>query len=988
MLSERENVVRLVQAAGTTHEMPSGDWPDISIVAIGASAGGLEALDRFFSSLPPCPNTAFVVIQHLSPDHKSMMGDILSRHTTMPVHVAEQEMHVLPGHAYVIPPGMTMTLVGSERIRLTPKPARGLSLPIDDFFISLATELQDRAIGIVLSGTGSDGSRGILVLSDAGAWVFAQDPDTAKFDGMPRSAIATGVVDKVLSPEGLAAAVAACVMSATDRKSQSPTTIQEADNVDALSMLLGQLASTLTIDFQEYKNNTIMRRIERRMNACGCNTFKDYLDYTKRVPSEIFRLRKELLIPVSAFLRDPDSFEALKALVLIPLIHRHALPKAPPIRVWVTATAKGEEAYTVAMLIDATMREIGVLVDFKVFATDVEASYVEAAAEGRFAVDAVAALPLQWVERYFNYSPDGTAVHIASNLRQKIVFACHNLLSDPPLTNMDLVSCRNMLIYLRPTAQTRVLQRLAYSLKVGGCLFLGSSESLLDEGVHFSIVDSRHKLFQLADRSMGFPVSSVSRALSTPRMRSGRHGRGFGSEAGNQTSVVDAATSELIARYSPASLLVAASRELVHVYGQGQEYLQFQDGRASLDIIDLLPKAVGAVAAALIASVFRDNRPQRSSAVEMEVGGRGVRVFLSVFPVDQQGKTEHVLLCFEPDLSVTGAASVLTPSEIDQITLRRIADLENELALTRASLQESIGELGAANEELQATNEEMVAANEELHSTNEELQSVNEELHTVNAEFQSKIQMLDGVNADLESFIGAIRIPTLIVDEQLCLQRFTPQATLLFRLRDVDMGRPIDELNHRLNYPEIYDDLRRAIQDGQASSKRVTTQNGQHYLADVQPYTIRSDKQRRAVVTFIDVTKLHDARRLQLVLDALPANVAVLDHLGEIQLVNAAWRNFALGNGATDMGSTGIGIDYLEICRHSALTEPYAQQAFDGVSAVLKRSIPSFELCYPCHSPDERRWFLMHVTPLDFDEGGCVISHLNITALLDPARKT
>ncbi|MFN7883802.1 MAG: PAS domain-containing protein, partial [bacterium] len=230
--------------------------------------------------------------------------------------------------------------------------------------------------------------------------------------------------------------------------------------------------------------------------------------------------------------------------------------------------------------------------------------------------------------------------------------------------------------------------------------------------------------------------------------------------------------------------------------------------------------------------------------------------------------------------------------------------------------------------------------------------------------------------------------PTLIVDEQLCLQRFTPQATLLFRLRDVDMGRPIDELNHRLNYPEIYDDLRRAIQDGQASSKRVTTQNGQHYLADVQPYTIRSDKQRRAVVTFIDVTKLHDARRLQLVLDALPANVAVLDHLGEIQLVNAAWRNFALGNGATDMGSTGIGIDYLEICRHSALTEPYAQQAFDGVSAVLKRSIPSFELCYPCHSPDERRWFLMHVTPLDFDEGGCVISHLNITALLDPARKT
>lgn len=944
----------------------------LRVVALGASAGGLEALERFFDAVPSCPDAAFVVIQHLSPDHRTMMDELLRRHTLMPVEVVDRDMPIVAGHVYVIAPGKLMQQQGGW-LRLSPKPSAGLSLPIDVFFASLARDAGASSIGIVLSGTGSDGTQGVVALDAVGAWVLVQDPVSARFDGMPRSAIAAGVADRVLDPDALGHEVAALLEPGHEPRRGPGMLRQVADDPQALHQTLALLGRATRVDFSHYKPATVLRRLERRLHATGSATLDAYRQRLIDDSAEADTLRAELLIPVTAFFRDREAFAALRELVLRPLIRERAVPGATPLRVWVAATATGEEAYSIAMTIEAVAEELGVLVAYKIFATDVEPTFLARASAGRFAREVFDTLPPEY-RHHFIVHDDGLQIDPA--LRQHVVFARHDLLADPPFTQLDLVTCRNMLIYLRPAAQDRVLRRLEQSLRVGGTMFLGGSESLQTGATSFEPLDARHKLFRLTQRPpplplndlLGDPIRSTRRPVSTPP----------------RSRVIDLAVESLLAQFTPAAMVITASRELVHLFGEGQRFLRLPAGGATLDVLQLVDPALAPVLSTMVYAAVRDRKPQVSRPVQVGGTEPPMRIRLRAIPLREEGTAPHLVVSFEDVSEPLPADAGAEPvADLPEQERRHIAELEGELAETRANLQSTIQDLGTANEELQATNEELMAANEELQGTNEELQSVNEELHTVNAELQGKIEQLNAANADLEGLTRAGRVATVFVDAQLTVLRFTPEAVPLFRLRDSDIGRTLSDMAHTLDYPALFDDLRHALGRGEGRSCEVRGHDGRDYLATVLPYGDALSASPKAVVTFIDISQLREMEELQDVLDAQPAHIAVVDADGSIRRVNRAWREFAAANGLHEGGAAvGPGCRYLDSCEAAAADDPSAARAAEGLRAVIEGRSRSYVGLYPCHSPTEQRWFLMHATPLAGRRQGAVVSHLNVTGWL------
>jgi two-component system, chemotaxis family, CheB/CheR fusion protein len=960
-------------------------WPAFNgpVIGIGASAGGLDALDRLFSSLAPDTGAAYVVIQHLSPDHKSMMDNLLARHTAMPVRVAEHEMPLAADAVYLIPPGKTMRVAG-DLLLLAPKPEHGLSLPIDIFFHSLAEQCGERAIAVVLSGTGSDGSRGLTAVNAAGGFVFVQEPQTAKFDGMPRSAIATGQVDVVAPAEDLALRLmthlrAPRLLAGGPGARMSPATLP-------LDGILERLLVSSGIDFREYKPTTVLRRIERRMQVLRAASLADYQERLAANPDEQALLRRELLIPVTRFFRDTEAFQELADAVVQPLLQEG--DGAEPIRCWVACCATGEEAYSLAILIAEAFRRLGpgqAQRPVKIFATDVEAQYLEHAAAGQYPETIAAEVSAQRLQQFF-IERSGTYV-VRPEIRQMVIFARHNLVADPPFTRMHLVSCRNALIYFQPVAQERALQRLQYALLPGGHLFLGPSESLGILQHEFAPLPGRHKLFKLLRRER------MSVSLELPgRHRPTAERRGFRSPG---AALAQPSTADWVAQgqrqlqrtYGPLSLLVGPGRDLLHVYGDAAGLLQLSTGEATLDVLKLLPRELGWAAGLLLQAVPVDGQARQSAALRLPAAaaanGSAVRlVRLTARPL-ADAPAGMVLLSLEP---LDAAAEPASPTEVAALDLAqqaRVEALERELELTHDNLQASIEALETANEELQATNEELMASNEELQSTNEELQSVNEELYTVNAEYQEKVDILNTVNADLESISKAAAIPTLFVDEQLVLTRFTPEASLLFKLRPGDRGRSIEDFANTLDYPELFTDLRHTLASGKALEREVKSRDGQWWMARLQPYlrpyNAATPGLARAVLTFFNISSVKDSQRLQAVVDSLAEHVAVVDPQGTITLVNAAWRRFASDHGDEALQHSGPGRNYLQVCANAAASDDDARRAYEGLSAVLSGQAQRFTLQYPCHTADRSRWFLMHVAPVAHPGGGAVVSHIDIT---------
>ncbi|HRK36751.1 MAG TPA: CheR family methyltransferase [Burkholderiaceae bacterium] len=989
-----------VGQASTSEAEPTNK---LHVVAIGASAGGLDALEKLFAALPPDTGAAFVVIQHLSPDHKSMMASLLARHTSMPVVMVEENMPIQANKVFLIPPGSIMHTDG-QLLRLTPKSPRTLTLPIDVFFQSLATHHGDHAVGVVLSGTGSDGTRGAGAINEAGGFLIAQDPENAKFDGMPRSVIATGLVDAILPIEGIAQRVVAHI---TNQAAPLGEGMHEALQRNlaigpdaALSGILHLLLQLGGINFDDYKPGTVMRRIERRMAVQQVGSIEGYLALLNQDRAEVLTLRRELLIPVTSFFRDTEAFEALMRQVIDPIVSSKEAGQT--IRVWCAGVSTGEEAYSVAMLFLEAFEQAKRWPTLKIFATDVDQLNIETAAAGTYPESIMAEVSPHQLERFF--TKKNNAFVVKNELRQCIVFARHNMLSDPPFTKMDLVVCRNALIYFRSSAQDRALRRMQYALGAKGYLFLGSSESLGDLQRDFQTLSARHKIWQVVRPTSlpldmgrgvggGMPLAGVSRRASSPA--------GQGRPVG---SAIDQGFHTLLKAFAPpAAILVNGGHELVHSYGDVQPFLRIREGQASLDINRILPDALIPVSAALLFKSTRENTSAQSDVVRLalptapgqaETEAVRIHVRLSAWPVGEVDGQRLTLLAFE---TVNAPERVDAPVAVDihSETSERIEVLEHELAATRESLQATIEELETSNEELQATNEEMMASNEELQSSNEELQSVNEELNTVNAEYQEKIDILNRLNADLDSLARVASSGTVFVDEQMHLTRFSPEAAQIFRLRESDIGRPLEDLNHTLDYPAFIHDLRTTLQTAQPIEEQVTDSQNRCFLVKMLPYRIPSSASRGVVVSFVDMTSVNELARMQAILDALAEHVAVLDTQGTITMVNRAWREFAAENGDPACATCGTGINYLLTCQRAVGKDcGYAERAAKGLRAVLDGLTDHFSMEYPCHGKEQERWFVMHISPLLYRDikshphapsgtpalRGVVISHVNITA--------
>jgi two-component system CheB/CheR fusion protein len=816
---------------------------DFYVVGIGASAGGLEALEKTFRAMPEDTGMAFVIVQHLSPDFKSLMDELLARHTKMPIHRVEDGMLVQPNSLYLIPPKQDM-VIRDGRLRLTEKDSsQPLSLPIDHFFRSLAKDCRSRGIAIVLSGTGSDGSRGLRDVHEAGGLVIVQSVESSRFDGMPLSALDTRLVDLVVPPAKIADALC--------RYAQHPIRSQLAQppiNESSLEHVFRLLQERHGIDFNHYKPATIIRRIERRVQLQHHNDITDYVQTIENDPEEVDQLYRDLLIGVTRFFRDDEAFEALQRDILPALIL--AEPAGSPFRAWVAACGTGEEAYSIAIAINECMRRLKHPRSVKIFATDVHVASIETAHVGKYPAAQLDDMDEERRARYFNDLD--THFQVRPELREMIVFAPHNLNKDAPFTRLHLVTCRNLLIYFRPSAQKRAISLFHFSLLVGGVMFLGASESPGDLIEEFEQVNDRWKMYRklrdvrlATDFQIGSPLESV-------RQLSG------GLRAINHETVTES-DRELLAnidamlnQFMPPGMMVSDRGEVIRLFNGAGRYLAPGDGRPSNHISDMSEGDLRLALTSGLQSATRTKQPVAYPGVIVNTLDGPRKVRLEIKPIRAASVTTPYLITFGEAVKTGEVPATIV---LDSAAKTHMQELELELRHTRENLQATIEELETSNEELQATNEEMVASNEELQSTNEELHSVNEELYSVNAEYQTKITELTELTNDMDNLLASTEVHTLFLDDNLCIRKFTPKMVDVFDLVPHDVGRRIHSFTHSIKCPGLMDALLRVLDDGTLYEEPVQDAGGHHFLMRILPYRIGRDISG-AVLTLIDIDSL------------------------------------------------------------------------------------------------------------------------------------
>ena len=866
------------------------------IVGVGASAGGLEALIQFFEAMPSDTGMAFVVVQHLSPDHKSLMGELLAKHTRMEILPVTDGMKVRPDCIHLPPPQKNLNLFNGSLL-MTPSPAhRGLNLPIDVFFRSLAEDQEENAIGIILSGTGSDGTRGIQAIKKAGGMVMVQDERSAKFDGMPRSAIQTGMVDYVLPPGDMPETLLGFTrhpLIAGKRRESSPIASEETD----MTKIVAMLRSRTGVDFTYYKQSTVIRRIERRMGIVGCVALSAYLAYLRENPEEVGALYKDLLIGVTKFYRDRDDFDYLREKVIPKIFENNREEKR--IRVWVAGCSTGEEAYTIAILLQDYMDLMGTQYEIKVFATDIDRDAIEKASLGHYSAGIATDLNPRLLDRFFDKTEDGYAVK--RHVREQVIFAIQNVLRDPPFTKLDLITCRNLLIYLQNNLQRDVLHIFDFALKDRGYLFLGTSESVGEMNDRFAAVDRKVKIF--SHRGAGPPPIQ-----GTLRLRGGRRRTGAPAampaeperkkDAGlrGQIQAQERYYQEIINRLAPLCVIVNESCDLVETFGDPAGFLRLSPGKPSFNIARMVPPQVGLALNTAVRNAIKEHREVIYRDIRVEENEETRMVAIRVTPMEVDGsEAKKALVVFEsggPADAGGGEAADFSP---DGVKDQRLIDLEREVLFTRENLQATIEELQTANEELQATNEELLASNEELQSTNEELNSVNEELNTVNAEYQSKILELTELNNDLDNLFRSTDIGTIFLDRDLRIRKFTPAVTRTVNLLRQDMGRPLSDLSGHI-LDEIREDVRRVLQEGDKVERDIRGEAEVWYLVRILPYLDQNEQRGGVVITLVDISDQKQAEiafrmqydLLRRVLETSPAATLMVDREGGISFINRA----------------------------------------------------------------------------------------------------
>ncbi|MEE4243793.1 MAG: CheR family methyltransferase, partial [Kangiellaceae bacterium] len=837
-----------------------------SLVCVGASAGGLEALERFFNNCPNNLGVSYVVIQHLSSNYKSMMDDLINRYTTMPVKMIKAGMALEPDTIYLIEAG-TIIRLKELAFQVDRRLDGELSLPIDIFLQSLAENELRKKIAVILSGTGSDGSRGAISVNAHGGFVIAQDPADASFDGMPNSVISTGIVDDIQKADNIPNVLKNYLKVEVNAKIKKKIDVDGYSEDENLDRIYNKLFIEFGINFKEYKEATVLRRIERRMQVKHIAQYSDYANLIEQDPIEPLALRRELLIPVTSFFRDAGVFEALTKKVISKLV-KNAKPR-DEIRVWVPGCSTGEEPYSILMLFIEELEKQESSCAIKVFATDVNPEVIDTASKGVYPESIRNEVPDDYLKKYFTSHSNGYAIN--SDIRRHVVFAVHNLLTDAPFTQMNLVSCRNTLIYFGNTAQKEAIHRLQYATKLSGYLFLGKSESLSINIDHFKSLDRKYKLFQCINKvtaNTTNPVFSATRyGVTKSALRKSIAKSGV-------TNIKHLAELEIKKHFTPLTLLINSEHEVVHIYGDNTDMLIIKPGTISYHVGSLIPEKVAPVAMALLYRLDKEDGMISSDIVMIEdPKGHKRYVRLTGWRIDDRESFKHYILSLiNVDRSEVNQSFSETV-DINEEHVEHIKQLELELTATRESLQSTIEEQETTNEELQATNEELMASNEELQSSNEELQSVNEELNTVNAEYHEKMIILNHINADLNAMSRATGIATVFVDHKQQITRFTPSSSEIFKIRKQDVGRPINEIVHILNYPDLYKDISYTTDSGETKEIEVLSNDNQAFLVRIVSYRLPSLDKYGAAISIIQ-SKSYGS--FQSVIDAMAEHVAVL----------------------------------------------------------------------------------------------------------------
>jgi len=813
-------------------------------VGLGASAGGLESLEKFFKNIPSDTGLVFIVIQHLSPDYKSLMNELLARHTKMEIHIAEERMEALPNNIYLIPPRTNLSIFhGKLFLEKQKQQKHHIALPIDYFFRSLAKDQGENAIGIILSGTGSDGTLGVKAIKGTGGLVIAQDQKSAKFDGMPKSSINTGVVDYILPPEQMPEKLVEFVNYPSLRKAFLEESESENENLDDLTKINLLLRNHASVDFSKYKKSTMIRRIDRRVVINKCHSIPEYIEFLSESDEEKETLFKEMLIGVTNFFRNKEAYDSLRKNVLPNLDY-----SKKEIRIWSAGCSTGEEAYSLTIMISEYLSANSINCDIKCFATDIDEAALEVAGSGLYPESIIADLDAEIISKYFVKNENGYRVN--EFIRKKVVFAKHNLLNDPPFSRLDLLSCRNLFIYFKSEYQQEILRGFYYSLRDKGYLFLGNSESLGKISEAFEIIDNKWKIFKFKKGyqpsiSEKLHVSSNISHLKTYERRAVKS---------DQSMWYEKLLLKVLLINGPPSVIVDEDDNIIQVLGDVSKYMKIQSGRFSNKLTSNISKGLGL----FVKNIMRRLKVTRESLVLNNIEGLDEKnpVISIKGEIIQVNHNDYFYISFLEGKTHDKKEPIeinMTEDEKD-----RIETLETELQQAREGLQATIEELETSNEELQSSNEELVASNEELQSTNEELQSVNEELYTVNNEHQLKIDELSELNNDLSNLLKNTEVGALYLDSDLRIRRTTPLFVEITNILETDIGRSIAHISVMDEYPELNEDIDYVMEALDGVEREVQDKNGTYWLMRVRPFRTSNNAVNGVIVTMVDISKLRE----------------------------------------------------------------------------------------------------------------------------------
>ncbi len=827
--------------------------PDNSfyVVGIGASAGGLEALERFFENMPDSSGMAFIVVSHLDPTHVSIMPELIQKSTKMKLYPAEDGMIVKPNHVYVAPANRDIAILHGTIQLIEPAQAHGFRLPIDFFFKSLSQDLGEKAICIILSGMASDGTAGLKAVKSELGMVMVQDPNSAKFDGMPTSAIKTGLADYILPPEAMPDQLIKYSLHKV-KGILIDKSIPEGKIPDTFQKIFILLRNHTGHDFSLYKQNTISRRVERRMSVSQMDSIPNYIRLLQENPGEIDSLFKELLIGVTNFFRDPESFEKLKS-ILTELVK--SKPEDGKIRIWVPGCSTGEEAYSIAIILRECMNKAKKHLNVQIFATDIDSEAIEKARIGTFSgiqpdVDKTR------LKNFFTSS--GDVFHIKKEIREMMVFAPQSVIKDPPFTRLDLISCRNLLIYFHAELQKKIIPIFHYSLLPNGILFLGSSETIGGFVDLFSMLDKKWKFYKRRDSIysvqpfIDFPLShSIGKTYETPMKIS---------EVKNITQLAEKV---ILQNYSPDCVIITGNGDIVYIHGKTGRYLELTNGEAKMNIFEMARIGLKQELPALIRKVSSARKGLTSEGIKIKPNGKTLLINLTVKPIKEPSEMSGFFLILFEEVLQQKKDSTNKKVHYDKKSEKIIKEIEHELKITKENLRSTIEaletsneELKSTNEELQSTNEEMQSSNEELETSKEELQSLNEELITVNTELQNKNDELSGINNDMKNLLDSIDIPTIFLDRDLLIKRFTSHATKVVNLISSDIGRPINHMATNIQYDKLVEDATEVLRTLIRKEVEVQTKDGTWYQMRILPYRTNNNVIDGLVVTFTHIHKI------------------------------------------------------------------------------------------------------------------------------------